>query len=130
MRALLLKDLLILRRSRLLVGVLIVYPIAIALLIGLAISRSPGKPKVAIVDETPPGQTIRVGSQRVPVSEYARQLFSQVQPVAAKTRSQAVSQIESGKVLAAVVIPANIAARLGTGLRQGHLYLERQRQHK
>ena len=121
MRALLLKDLLILRRSRLLVGVLIVYPIVISLLIGLAISRSPGKPKVAIVDETPPGQTIRVGSQRVPVSEYAQQLFSQVQPVAAKTRGQAVSQIESGKVLAAVVIPANIAARLGTGLRQGHL---------
>ena len=49
------KDLLILRRSRLLVGVLVVYPVAIALLIGLAISRGPGKPQVAIVDETPPG---------------------------------------------------------------------------
>ena len=55
MKALLVKDLLILRRSRLLVGVLVVYPIAIALLIGLAISRGPGKPKVAIVDQTPPG---------------------------------------------------------------------------
>ena len=40
MRWLLGKDLLILlRRSRLLVGVLVVYPIAISLLIGLAISR-------------------------------------------------------------------------------------------
>ena len=37
------KDILILRRSRLLVGVLVIYPIAIALLIGLAISRSPGE---------------------------------------------------------------------------------------
>ena len=49
------KDLLILRRSRLLVALLVVYPVAIALLIGLAISRAPAKPRVAIVDETPPG---------------------------------------------------------------------------
>jgi ABC-2 type transport system permease protein len=121
MRALLAKDLLILRRSRLLVGVLIVYPIAIALLIGLAISRSPGKPKVAIVDRTPPGQTVSVGNRRVPVDAYAQQIFSQVQPVHAGSRSQAVKKIEAGEVLAAVVIPANIAARLGTGLKQAQL---------
>ncbi|HUA74827.1 MAG TPA: ABC transporter permease [Solirubrobacteraceae bacterium] len=121
MRALLAKDLLVLRRSRLLVGVLIVYPVAIALLIGLAISRSPGKPKVAIVDQTPPGQTVSVGNRRVPVSEYAQQLFSQVQPEKVSTRAQAVDQIKSGKVLAAVVIPPNIAARLGSGLKQAKL---------
>jgi ABC-2 type transport system permease protein len=121
MRALLVKDLLILRRSRLLVGVLIVYPIAIALLIGLAISRSPGKPKVAIVDQTPPGQTVSVGSRRVPLGAYAQQIFSQVQPVHAGSRSQAVKQIEAGEVLAAIVIPADIAARLGTGLKQAQL---------
>ena len=121
MRWLLAKDLLILRRSRLLVGVLVVYPIAIALLIGLAISRGPGKPKVAIVDQTPPGQTVQVGSQRVPVSRYAEQLFNQVQSVRVPTRAQAVQEIKSGKVLAAVVIPPNIAARLGSGLRQAQL---------
>ncbi len=43
-RWLLRKDLLILRRSRLLLALLIVYPVAIALLIGLAISRSPVAP--------------------------------------------------------------------------------------
>jgi ABC-2 type transport system permease protein len=121
LRWLLVKDLLILRRSRLLVGVLIVYPIAIALLIGLAISRGPGKPRVAIVDQTPPGQTVKVGSERVPVSRYAEQLFDQVQPMRVATRSQAVQEIKSGKVLAAVVIPPNIAARLGSGLQQAQL---------
>jgi ABC-type multidrug transport system permease subunit len=121
MRWLLAKDLLILRRSRLLVGVLVVYPIAIALLIGLAISRGPGKPKVAIVDRTSPGQTVQVGSRRVPVSRYAEQLFDQVQSVRVPTRAQAVREIKSGKVLAAVVIPPNIAARLGSGLRQAQL---------
>jgi ABC-2 type transport system permease protein len=115
------KDLLILRRSKLLVAVLVVYPIAIALLIGLAISRGPGKPKVAIVDQTPAGQTVKVGSQRVKVSEYAEQLFSQVQPVRVPTRAQAVRDVKSGEVLAAVVIPPNIAARLGSGLQQAEL---------
>jgi ABC-2 type transport system permease protein len=56
LRWLLQKDLKILGRSRLLLVLLIAYPIAIALLIGLAISRNPGKQRVAIVDETPPGQ--------------------------------------------------------------------------
>lgn len=121
MKALLVKDLLILRRSRLLVGVLVIYPIAIALLIGLAISRGPGKPKVAIVDRTPPGQTVQVGSERVAVSRYAEQLFDQVQSVKVPTRAEAVGEIESGKVLAAVVIPPNIAARVGSGLKQAQL---------
>ncbi|HYM46630.1 MAG TPA: ABC transporter permease [Solirubrobacteraceae bacterium] len=121
MRWLFQKDLLILRRSRLLVGILVVYPIAIALLIGLAISRGPGKPKVAIVDETPPGQTIEVGSEHVPVSKYAGQLFSQVQAVHVPTRAQAIAQVKSGRALAAVVIPRDIAARLTSGVSQASL---------
>jgi ABC-2 type transport system permease protein len=120
-RWLLQKDLLILRRSRLLVVLLVVYPVAIALLIGLAISRSPSKPRVAIVDETPAGETIRVGSERVNVSQYAQQLFSQVQSVKVTTRAQAVDKVKSGEVLAAVVIPPDIAAKLATGLRQAQL---------
>jgi ABC-type transport system involved in cytochrome c biogenesis permease component len=106
------KDLLILRRSRLLVALLVVYPVAIALLIGFAISRGPARPRVAIVDETAPGETIKVGGQRVEVSEYARQLFDQVQAVEVPSRSQAIAKVKSGEVLAAVVIPANIAARV------------------
>ncbi len=121
MRQLLAKDLLILRRSRLLVSVLIVYPIAISLLIGLAISRAPAKPKVAIVDETRPGQTVQVGSRRVQVSQYADRLFSQVQAVHASSRAQAVKDVKAGTVLAAVVIPYDIAARLTSGISQAHL---------
>jgi ABC-2 type transport system permease protein len=120
-RWLLVKDLLILRRSRLLVGVLVVYPIAIALLIGLAISRAPGKPKVAIVDETPPGQTIAVGNEHVAVSQYADELFSQVTPVHVPSREQALADISSGEVLAAVVIPRDIAARIASGVSQGSI---------
>jgi hypothetical protein len=121
MRWLLRKDLLILRRSRLLVALLIVYPVAIALLIGLAISRSPARPRVAIVDETPPGETFTLGTQRVPVSEYARQLFDQVQAVDVRSRAQAIAKVKSGAVLAAVVIPPNIAARVASATEAAQL---------
>jgi hypothetical protein len=121
MRWLVRKDLLILGRSRLLVGVLIVYPIAIALLIGFAISRSPARPRVAIVDETPPGETVRVGEEHVSVAQYARQLFGQVQAVSVSTRSQAVAQVKSAGVLAAVVIPSDIAARVASVTTQAEV---------
>jgi ABC-type transport system involved in cytochrome c biogenesis permease component len=120
-RWLLRKDLLILGRSRLLLALLIVYPVAIALLIGLAISRSPSRPRVAIVDETPPGETVKVGDQRVLVSEYARQLFDQVQAVDVSSRAQAVAKVDSGAVLAAVVIPPDIAARIASDTEAAQL---------
>jgi ABC-type multidrug transport system permease subunit len=121
MRWLLRKDLLILRRSRLLVALLVLYPVAIALLIGLAISRSPARPRVAIVDETPAGETVQVGTQRVDVAQYAAQLFSQVQPVSVPSRELAVEKVRSAEVLAAVVIPPDIAARLSSGVAQAQL---------
>jgi ABC-type Na+ efflux pump permease subunit len=121
MRWLLGKDLLILRRSRVLVVVLVVYPIAIALLIGLAISRSPGKPKVAIADLTTPGATVELGGSKVEVGRYYSRLFSEVQPIKVHTRAEAVAKVRSGEALAAVVIPANIAAKLSSVLSQGQL---------
>jgi len=121
MRWLLLKDLRILRRSRLLVALLIVYPVAIALLIGFAISRSPARAHVAIVDETPPGETVKLGSQRVAISQYATQLFSQVDSVRVASRAQAIAKVKSGAVIAAVVIPPNIAARLSSATEQAQL---------
>jgi ABC-type multidrug transport system permease subunit len=121
MRWLLGKDLLILRRSRVLVAVLVVYPIAIALLIGLAISRSPGKPKVAIANLAPLGASVELGGSKVEVGRYYSQLFSEVQPLPVATRAQAVAKVRSGEALAAVVIPANIASRLSSVLSQGQL---------
>jgi ABC-2 type transport system permease protein len=121
MRWLLRKDLLILRRSRLTVALLVIYPVAIALLIGLALSRGPAKPRVAIVNETTPGATVEVGGRSVDVSAYAEQLFNQVEAVPSATRAQAIAKIQSGDVLAAVVIPHDIAARLSSEISQAHL---------
>ncbi|HTC60225.1 MAG TPA: ABC transporter permease [Solirubrobacteraceae bacterium] len=121
MRWLLGKDLLILRRSRLLVALLIFYPVAIALLIGFAISASPAKPRVAVVDETPPGETITLGGTRVGLDEYTKQLFSQVDVVHVPTRAIAESKVASGEVLAAIVIPSDIVAKISSGVSQAQI---------
>src|SRR5439155_20338521 len=105
------------------VALLVLYPVVIALLMGFAISRGPSRPRVAIVDQTPPGQTIEVGSRRVDVRSYVRRLFSQVHPINVSTRAQAVAKVKSAEALAAVVVPPDIATRVSSGLNQGELEL-------
>jgi ABC-type multidrug transport system permease subunit len=122
-RWLLRKDLLILRRSRLLVALLVAYPVVIALLMGFAISRGPSRPRVAIADQTPPGQVVEVGSQRVDVHAYVQRLFSQVKAINVDTRAQAVAKVKSAEALAAVIVPADIATRVASGVNQGQLEL-------
>jgi ABC-type multidrug transport system permease subunit len=121
MRWLLGKDLLILARSRLLLALLILYPVALALLIGFAISASPSKPRVAIVDETPPGETITLGSTRIGLAEYTNELFNQVNVVRVPTRAAATNKVASGDVLAAIVIPPDIVSKISSGVSQAHV---------
>jgi len=113
MRWLLIKDLQILRRSPLLVGVLIVYPIAIALMIGFALSSPPGKPKVALLNEVAPGQgTINFGSQQINVAGYASQLFQSIDPIKVHSREEAVAKVKDGEALAALIIPSDITEQI------------------
>ncbi|MGH2800377.1 MAG: hypothetical protein ACRDM0_22480, partial [Thermoleophilaceae bacterium] len=70
MRWLLLKDLRILRRSPLLVSLLVLYPIVIAVLIGFALSRGPDKPEVAFYNGlagTP--AIVELGGERIDLTE-------------------------------------------------------------
>jgi ABC-2 type transport system permease protein len=122
MRWLLLKDLQILRRSPLLVGLLIVYPIAIALLIGLALSRGPEKPKVAFVNLVPKSaNTFKLGGQEIDASKYADQLFQSVQPVRVRSRAEAIAKVKDGEVLGALIVPADITEKLASGLQSAEV---------
>ncbi len=121
MRWLLRKDLLILGRSRLLLALLIVYPVVIAVLIGLALSRGPSRARVAIADETPPGEVIHLGQEKLDVDRYANELLSQTDTVKASSRQDALAKVKNGEVLAAIVIPANLAARLASGSERAPL---------
>ncbi len=113
MRWLLVKDLQILRRSPLLVGLLIVYPIALALMIGFALSSPPGKPRVAILNEVAAGQTkLKLGNQQINISKYAGQLYQSVEPIKVHSEAEAVADVRDGKALAALIVPADIVSQL------------------
>ena len=113
MRWLLIKDLQILRRSPLLVVLLIAYPILISLLVGLAIDRPPEKPKVAFANLVPPGQSkFSIGGKQLDVADYAPRLFDSVDAVRVNSREEAIAKVRSGEVLGAIVIPADATDRL------------------
>src|SRR4051812_1847430 len=116
MRWLLLKDLQILRRSPLLVSLLVIYPIAIALMIGFALSSPPGKPKVAILNEIPPGKgVVKLGAERINASNYARNLLRRVDRIPVKDREDLIQKVKDGKALAGVIIPADLPTQLQGG---------------
>jgi ABC-2 type transport system permease protein len=119
-RWLLVKDLQILRRSPLLVGLLIVYPIAIALMIGFALSSPPGKPKVAFFNEVPHGQgTIHLGNQSLNVAGYASDLLQSIEPIKVHSEAEAVAKVRDGAALAAVIIPAALPTQIQSLITQG-----------
>jgi ABC-type multidrug transport system permease subunit len=121
-RWLLVKDLRILRRSPLLVALLIVYPAVVALLIGLALSRGPEKPKVAFVNEVAAGQsTVDLGGERIDLSKYASKFFQSVDPVRVDTRAEAIQKVRSGDALAALVIPGDIVGQIASGVEQARV---------
>lgn len=117
MRWLLLKDLRILRRSPLLVALLVLYPVVIATLIGFALSRGPDKPQVAFVNQVPDSANeIELGGERIDVTEQAGPLFRAIDPVRVETREEAIEKVRSGDVLGALIIPEDTTEKLQTGL--------------
>jgi ABC-2 type transport system permease protein len=112
-RWLFVKDLQILRRSPLLVGLLVIYPVAVALMIGFALSSPPGKPKVAYFSEVKPGHgEVRFGNQSINVSHYAHALFNSIQPIKVHSRAAAIAEVRSGRALAALIVPSDIVSQI------------------
>jgi ABC-2 type transport system permease protein len=123
MRWLLIKDLQILRRSPLLVAMLVLYPILLAALVGFAVTSGPSKPRVALLNEVPESQNrISLGGENVNLAEEARPLFDALTVVRVKTEAEAIEKVRSGDVLAALILPEDITQRLqeatsGSGTR-------------
>jgi ABC-type multidrug transport system permease subunit len=115
-RWLLAKDLRILRRSPVMTGLLILYPVVIAVLIGLALSRGPGLPRVAFLNEIPSSEAVlTLGRTQIDTTKYEHQLFEAIDPVPVHTRAQALADVANGSVLAAVIVPADLPRRLASG---------------
>jgi ABC-type multidrug transport system permease subunit len=116
-RWLLLKDLQILRRSPLLLALLVLYPLLVALLVGAALSSGPAKPKVAFANLVPRGGAqIQLGGQRLDATQYASELFKRVDPIRVSSREEAIAKVESGEAVAALVVPPDVIQRLQSTL--------------
>jgi ABC-type multidrug transport system permease subunit len=120
MRWLLLKDLQILRRSPLLVALLILYPVVIAVLIGLALSRGPDKPKVAFYNGLAGrSAVVELGGDRIDLAKEGQRLFDAIDPVRVDSREAAIQKVRDGDVLGALVIPGDLATNIQSSLEPG-----------
>ncbi len=119
MRWLLGKDLRILKRSPMLVGLLVIYPVVIAVLIGFALSRGPDKPEVAFYNGLSDGATVELGGQEIDLTEQGSRLFDEIDPVPTDSREEAIQKVRDGEVLGALIIPDDLASNLQSTLEPG-----------
>src|ERR687889_1877907 len=121
MRWLFIKDVQIMRRSPLLLALLVIYPIVIAVLIGFALSRGPDKPRVAFVNLVPAAQSeLDLAGESIDLADYADTLFESIDPVRIdcedrdpeECQEEALDKVRDGDVLAALVIPPDVRDRL------------------
>lgn len=112
MRWLLLKDLQILRRSPLLTGLLILYPIVIAVLIGFALSRGPDKPRVAFLNEVPTETPFEIGGESFDLVGARSELCARIECIQVESEQEARDLVESGDVLGALILPADLVDKL------------------
>jgi ABC-type multidrug transport system permease subunit len=111
-RWLLLKDLTLLRRSPLITALLVIYPIAIAVLIGFALSGGPDKPRVAFLNEVPTDTPFSLGGESFDVVGARDELCERIECVRVSSREEARELVESGDVLGALILPADLIEKL------------------
>jgi len=112
MRWLFVKDLQIMRRSPLLTALLIIYPIVIAVLIGFALSRGPAKPRVAFLNEIPEGTPLVIAGRQLDITSARGELCSRIDCIDVSSEEQARQMVESGDVLAALILPKDFITNL------------------
>jgi ABC-2 type transport system permease protein len=98
------KDLRVLRRSPLLLGVLVAYPVVIALLVGLVAGYANAKPRVALVDEDGLPAKIVVGGHTFHVNSTIDQVGANVRLVRLSS-AEAERELRTGKVVATITVP-------------------------
>ena len=112
MKWLLLKDLQILRRSPLQLALLIIYPVAVALLVGFALTRGPEQSTVALYNAMPAGSSLGFGGEELDGGEIKDQLCSRVDCIDANSSQEATELVENGDATAAVVLPEDLGDKI------------------
>jgi ABC-2 type transport system permease protein len=117
------KDLLVLWRSPLLLSVLLLYPIVIALLIGLTAGYANTKPRVGLVDRDNLPDRITIANRTFYVDRTIEAVSRNVR-LQRMDRDEAARQLRSGRLVAVITIPPGFLATLQGLVRSPTLELE------
>jgi len=117
------KDLRVLRRSPLLLVVLLAYPLLVAGLVGLVAAYASSKPRVAFVDEDNLPPTLVLGGRRFHVDHTIARVSHDVKLVRL-SGGEAARELQTGKVVAVVTVPRGFVADLRGMVRSPRLLLQ------
>ena len=84
----------------------------IAVLIGFALSRGPDKPRVAFLNEVPTDTPFEIGGEDFDLVGARSELCDRIECVRVETEEEARDLVESGEVLGALILPADLIDKL------------------
>jgi len=88
----------------------------------LALSSSPARPRVAFLNEIPPNQaTIQLGSQQINTTRYEQELFQAIQPVPVGSMAEALADVRDGSTIAALIIPPQLPEELASAAQTAYV---------
>ena len=105
------KDLLVLRRSPLLLALLVAYPLLMAALVGLVAVYGSSKPHVALVDQDGLPSRVEIGGEAFNIDRTIRRVSKDVTLVHLD-EEEARRQLETGKVVAVLTVPTGFISQL------------------
>jgi hypothetical protein len=109
------KDARVLGRSRPLAAALVLYPLLVALVVGLVVRYAGERPEVSLVGEEALPSLVRVGDRTF---DFRERLDSATEVrLVRRSAEEAERELESGRALATLVIPPDFADQL-SGLQQ------------
>ena len=122
-RLVLVKDLRVLRRSPLLLTLLIAYPLLVAALVGLVAGYGSSKPRVALVDEDHLPAVVRIGDRTFHINAAIDEVGKNVHLIR-MSAGEADRALRSGRVVATLTVPAGFLSELKSGLTSPNLVYE------
>ena len=117
------KDVLVLRRSPLLLAILLAYPIAIAVLVGLVAGYGSAKARVGLVDEDNLPSKITLAGKTFDVDRTIREVSKNVK-VVRLSADEAAQQLRDGRVVAVVTVPPGFVSTLRGMVKSPQLRLD------
>lgn len=109
------KDVRMLARTRGLLLLLLLYPLAVAAIVGGVLLQQ-GPPKVAFVNEDLSGSVVHIGNRQFSVADYVQRAERNGVDVVKLSRSEAERALSEGQVAGVLVVPQGTVAKLETQL--------------